>query len=186
MKAVCWPVGFVLVGVAASLLARPGVAVGSPQTREIRSVGVTVQTSLDNQLVAQINRVRADHHLRALRLGGALAAAAADHSREMASDGYFAHASPDGSSFWQRLMRFYTAAGFLRWNVGETLLWASPNTDAAEAVRDWLASPPHRNILLDPGWRELGVAAVHEVKAPGVYREREVTIVTVDYGVRTR
>ena len=102
-----------------------GAAVGS-HAREIRSIGVTMRTGLDNEIVAQINRVRADHHLRSLTLGGALAAAAADHSREMAIDGYFAHASPDvvhllGGGSYAPTRR----ARFRRWNVGETLLWVS-------------------------------------------------------------
>jgi hypothetical protein len=37
---------------------------------------------------------------------------------------------------------------------------------------------------MNPRWREIGVAAVHEPDAPGVYEGREVTIVTTDFGVR--
>jgi uncharacterized protein YkwD len=46
-------------------------------------------------------------------------------------------------------------------------------------------SPPHRANLLSPRWREVGLAAVHVGRAPGVYGGREVTIVTADFGVRS-
>jgi uncharacterized protein YkwD len=45
-------------------------------------------------------------------------------------------------------------------------------------------SPEHRANLLNRKWREMGLSAVHEVNAPGVYGGDEVTIVTADFGVR--
>jgi uncharacterized protein YkwD len=103
----------------------------------------------------------------------------------MAADGYFDHASHDGTSFAKRLEHFYPSSGYRRWMVGETLLWSSPDVDAAAAVEDWLASPPHRRILLTPSWRQIGISAVHETSAPGVYGGLEVTIITADFGVRS-
>jgi hypothetical protein len=38
--------------------------------------------------------------------------------------------------------------------------------------------------MLDPQWREIGVSAVHSLRAPGVYHGLAVTIVTTDFGVR--
>jgi len=57
---------------------------------------------------------------------------------------------------------------------------------AAQALRLWLASPPHRANLLDPHWRELGLSAVHSTGAPGVYHGMPATIVTADFGARSR
>jgi uncharacterized protein YkwD len=48
----------------------------------------------------------------------------------------------------------------------------------------WLASPEHRANLMNPRWREIGVAAVHEAVAPGAFKGLDVTIVTTDFGVR--
>jgi uncharacterized protein YkwD len=48
----------------------------------------------------------------------------------------------------------------------------------------WLNSPPHRKNLLTPGWREIGLSAVHVAAAPGVFEGRETTIVTADFGTR--
>ena len=46
------------------------------------------------------------------------------------------------------------------------------------------AVPEHTKNMLDPRWREIGIAALHATSAPGVYGDHEVTIVTTDFGVR--
>ena len=52
------------------------------------------------------------------------------------------------------------------------------------AIALWMASPEHRANLLSYQWHEIGVAAVHENDAPGVYHGLPVTIVTTDFGAR--
>jgi len=139
---------------------------------------------LERGVLADINAVRAEHHLPALRLSPALTDAARSHSQEMETDGYFAHDSFDGTAFWKRIGRFYPSTDWSYWSVGENLLWSSPDVDAQGAVRMWLASPEHRKNMLDPAWREIGISAVHEAAAPGVFKGLTVTIVTTDFGVR--
>jgi uncharacterized protein YkwD len=104
----------------------------------------------------------------------------------MARDGFFSHDSADGTSPWARLGRFYPSAGYRQWQIGETLLWSSPDVGAAGAVHDWLTSPEHRAILLTPGFREIGVSAVHATAASGSFGGDEVTLVTADLGFRAR
>jgi uncharacterized protein YkwD len=48
----------------------------------------------------------------------------------------------------------------------------------------WMASPEHRRNILDPTWREIGIAAVHAASAPGTYGGQPVTVITTDFGVR--
>jgi uncharacterized protein YkwD len=179
------PVGLLFVG--AALLVAPAVAaaavVGGPSAA---SSGLTARSSLDQEILAQINRVREGHGLNPLRLARSLAVAAIDHSQEMAEGGFFGHDSADGSAYWERIRRFYRWMGFSRWAVGENVFWASPDASALEVVQDWMRSPPHRRILLYPGWRDLGVAAIHDSRTPGAYQGLEVTIVTVDFGARSR
>ena len=143
---------------------------------------LTALRALDAQIVARVNYVRVAHGLRVLRPSTQLSAAAAHHSREMARSGRFQHESPDGSSFSKRLLRFYPRPSAL----GETLLWWSPDAGAAAIVDEWLASPGHREVLLDPGYRELGVSAIHATTAPGDFEGLEATIVTADFGARRR
>ena len=139
---------------------------------------------LERGVLAQINALRASHDLAALRPSPALTASARAHSDEMAAAGYFAHESADGTAFRKRIQRFYPPTGRGYWSVGENLLWSSPDLDARRALAMWLASPEHRANMLDPIWREIGLSAVHEAAASGVYHGLEVTIVTTDFGVR--
>jgi uncharacterized protein YkwD len=168
----------------------PALAVAAlavaPSVGSARSIGTTTrEPQLQTSLLAEINGFRAAHGLTRLRVSRSLAAAAAFHSLEMARGGFFSHDSADGSSFSQRIGRFYAARGFRRWSVGENLVWGGPDLSAGQAFHLWLASPPHRANLLTPRWREIGLAAVHSTDAPGVYGG-PATIVTADLGQRYR
>jgi len=142
---------------------------------------VTSVPALDSGIAAGINAARARHGLVRLRISVRLHAAARSHSLDMARHGFFSHDSGDGTSPQDRLGRFYGAAS----KIGETLLEWSPDVTAAQAVQAWLSSPEHRAILLDPGFRELGVSAVHATSATGEFRGSEVTFVTADLGTRS-
>ena len=169
----------------AALLAAAGIAAalasaasGSPRTPSASL------SPLERGVLADINALRASRHLPVLRLSPELTDAARAHSQEMETDGYFAHDSHDGTAFWKRIQQFYPSASWGLWSVGENLLWSSPGVDAQGALTMWLGSPEHRKNMLDPNWREIGVSAVHEAGAPGIYNGLEVTIVTTDFGVR--
>jgi uncharacterized protein YkwD len=141
-------------------------------------------TALEAGVLGDINAFRQQHGLRPLHFSTALGAAARQHSTEMALRGYFSHSSADGSSFDRRIARYYPMSQSRYWSVGENLLWSSPDVDAGGALQMWENSPPHRENLLTPRWREVGISAVHVASAPGTYGGRAVTIVTADFGVR--
>jgi uncharacterized protein YkwD len=138
----------------------------------------------ENTLLREINQVRTQNGLGALRSSSALAAAAEFHSKSMASRGFFTHESADGSSFWKRVERFYPSRGFRYWSAGENLAYGSPSMSADGAVRAWMGSPGHRANILSTSWTEIGIGAVHVDSAPGVYDDRPATIITTDFGVR--
>jgi uncharacterized protein YkwD len=141
--------------------------------------------ALDAGVLGRLNAIRVAHGLRPLRLSPSLSAAAAFHSRELASEGYFSHDSADGTVFWKRIERWYAPAPSGTWTVGENLLWSSPDVDASAALAAWMGSPEHRANILDGSWREIGIAAVHVDRAGGVYHDRPVTIITTDFGSRS-
>jgi len=147
---------------------------------------MTPATQLRVALLGQINALRSSRGLVRLKLSPALSAAANGHSAQMARLGYFSHNSANGTSFSQRISSFYPARGFRSWSVGENLVWGGPDIGAVRAFRLWLASPPHRANLLAPRWREVGLGAVHSTSAPGVYGGGPATVVTADFGSRTR
>jgi uncharacterized protein YkwD len=173
-------VAVVVVVAGLSVSALPVAAAQRALTHSV----VTAMPSLDAQIVARINAARVQHGLQRLRLSPHLESAAAFHSSEMVRHGFFSHDSADGSAPWKRVARFYPSAGHSRWQVGETLLWYSPDVDAAGAVQDWLTSPEHRTILLTPAFQEVGVSALHAAAASGYFGSGPITLITADFGVR--
>ena len=165
--------------VAAVALVAPTLAASGPARAG------QAPTALEAGVLRELNAVRAAHGLAPLRLNGELGVAAAEHSREMLADGYFEHASYDGTVFWKRIGRWYGSYGYTEWAVGENLLWSSPDVSPATAIRLWMRSPEHRANILTAKWREIGVSAVHVARAPGAYRGLPVTIVTTDFGARS-
>jgi uncharacterized protein YkwD len=179
-----------IVGPAIAALLLASAVAAPASARQARSAGParssTAMRALQSGILVDMNRVRAQHGLAPLRPSPKLNAAASQHSREMARVGYFSHNSADGSAFWRRIQHFYSSTGYGSWSVGENLLWSSPDVDAAGAIKMWMGSPEHRANLLNPSWREVGLSAVHSDSAPGTYHGLGVTIVTTDFGARTK
>jgi uncharacterized protein YkwD len=174
--------GRILVSLVAVLAVAVAPSAGSAKTR-----GTTTRaTQLQGALLGQVNGFRAAHGLSRLRVSRGLTRAAAGHSAQMARIGYFSHDSANGTSFDRRIARAYSARGYRSWSVGENLVWGGPDIGSTRAFRLWLSSPPHRANLLTPRWREIGIGAVHSSSAPGVYGGGAVTIVTADFGARSR
>jgi uncharacterized protein YkwD len=165
----------VAVLVATGLLAAPALAKG----RSERNL-----TLLNRQVLAAVNSFRVAHGRVPLRESSALDRSARRHSLEMGRVGYFAHSSADGTAFWKRIRRYYPSRGDSYWSVGENLLWRSPGVSASQGMALWIASPEHLKNLLATQWRQIGISAVHVVRAPGVFKGLSVTIITTDFGVR--
>jgi uncharacterized protein YkwD len=164
-----------VVLVAIAFLAGSALAAGRSET-SLRTV--------NDKVLAALNRFRAKHGLLALRESAALDRSAREHSLEMGRLGYFSHSSANGTQFWQRVREFYTARGYSHWSAGENLVWASPSLSAGRAMNMWISSPPHLANLLSRQWRQIGISAVGVARAPGVYGNNPVTIITADFGVR--
>jgi uncharacterized protein YkwD len=163
-----------LLAISLALLCAPGAFAGT----------AVADHALETGVLQQINALRSSHGLARLRLNPALSAAAAGHSLEMAQYGYFSHDDVHGAPFSKRVEARYPSGSYAYWQTGENLLWSSPGIDAAGALKMWWNSPPHRENLLRPAYREIGLSAVHATAAPGAFGGLEVTIVTADFGVR--
>jgi uncharacterized protein YkwD len=136
-------------------------------------------------LLDRLNTVRKGHGREPLAASRELTAAAELHTTSMVRRGFFAHQAPGAPSFSRRIARFYPAAGYDYWAVGENLAYGTPDLEPSDAVREWLASPGHRRNLLWVKWRQVGLSAVRVPAAPGAFGGRPVRVVTVDFGVRT-
>jgi uncharacterized protein YkwD len=161
------------LALTALLTAAPTLASGTNQAEALAS-----------SVLHDVKAVRVAHGLVALKPSPQLDDAAAAHTEEMVADGYFGHSSSDGLSFAARIAQYYRSASYAFWSVGENLLWSSGSIDSSAAVAAWMASGGHRAIILFPGWRQIGVAAVSSADAPGTYGGRPVTVITTDFGVR--
>jgi uncharacterized protein YkwD len=135
-------------------------------------------------ILADLNRIRQRHGLAPLSLSPELTAAARVHSDEMLARGYFSHSSFDGTVYWRRIKAFYPLVPGDTWAAGENLLWTHGTVVAGQAVAAWMGSPEHRHNILMPIWRQIGIAVRHDPDAPGVFRNRRVTVLTTDFGVR--
>ena len=95
--------------------------------------------------------------LRPLQASPSLRTAARGHSRAMLEHGFFAHESLDGTAFSERIRT--TLEPRLDEVVGRrALLTGTGDTLEPRAiVATWLDSPPHREILMSPTWRETGI-----------------------------
>jgi uncharacterized protein YkwD len=171
---------FVCVGAVLAGAVFVGGAVTPQRASAAAGKSISTLSSLDTGVLAQLNQVRVAHGLAPLKIDAGLSAAAAQHSAEMITDGYFAHDSRDGTVFWKRLLRFYPLAGSSRWAVGENLLQASGPITATGAMAMWMASPDHRANVLNPSWREIGISAVAGSETSGT----DVIVITTDFGVR--
>lgn len=131
--------------------------------------------------VSRINAVRHAHGLQGVRLNPQLSTAARRHSQDMVRRHYFSHVTPEGFTFADRIR----AAGYLRtkrhWIVGETLAWRRKRAGPGWVVSAWMHSPPHREVLLNPSYREVGIGVVAGVPRP---LPRGGTTYTADFGVK--
>lgn len=113
---------------------------------------------LRSALLCLVNRERADHGLKALRLDRKLQRAAGRHARDMVEHDYFAHQRAGGPDLTTRLDR----AGWYGEAWGETIAYGCGRAGSPKAtLSGWLDSPPHRQILLSGSYRRggLGVGA---------------------------
>jgi uncharacterized protein YkwD len=155
-------------------------AIAPQRASAAAGTSVSTLTALDSGVLAQLNQIRVANGLVPLTLNPGLSASATQHSTEMITDGYFAHTSHNGTAFWKRILRYYPELGSARWSVGENLLEASGPLDPTAAMTAWMASPDHRANILNPTWRQIGIAAI---AGPGTLGTT-TTVITTDFGAR--
>jgi uncharacterized protein YkwD len=131
-------------------------AAGCPGARA--QISKAPSRKLRSALLCLVNRKRAAEGLRALRLDRKLQRAAGRHARDMVKHDYFAHQRDGGPDLTARLDK-------VGWNGkawGETIAYGCGSSSSPKAtLKNWLNSPPHRDILLsgDYGRGGLGVGA---------------------------
>jgi uncharacterized protein YkwD len=169
------------VAILAAIADPPGAlaaSCGNPKAKPARSGSAAIPRTM----ACLINAERRARGLRPLRLDPRLSKAAREHSLDMVRRRYFSHSSPEGLSPAQRVR----STGYLRasraWVVGENIAWGWHGRETAAAVvRAWMASPPHREEILRPSFRDIGIGAVAGAPRPV---PRGGATYTADFGVR--
>jgi uncharacterized protein YkwD len=101
--------------------------------------------SAEGRAIDSLNEIRTSRGLAPLRASKSLANSANAYSRRMLAEEFFGH-----QASIQLSSKFRTA--------GETLAWHSGwQPGPGRTVRRWMASPPHRAILLSSAFRMVGM-----------------------------
>ena len=133
----------------------------SPRTRERcpfahATPGQARARSLGAALRCLVNRHRRRHHIARLADARVLDRIARRSAEDMRNRGYFGHTSPDGRGLRDRVH----SAGMR--SVGEVIAWGCGNLSSpAATVRQWLASPLHRRMVLSRRYTVIGAGVTN-------------------------
>lgn len=119
------------------------------------------------------NVQRENNGLPGLTDNSTLDAAALAKGKDMLAKGYWAHVAPDGTQPWA----FFVAANYDYRYAGENL--ARDFSDANSAVNAWMASPTHRENVLSPNYKEIGIGVVE-----GNLAGADTTIIVQFFGTK--
>ena len=124
-------------------------------------------------VIKLVNEARKDAGVGLLMENPKLKAAAEKKARDMVEKNYFAHISPEGKSPWDWIQQ----EGYDYRFAGENL--AIDYTSAKEQQEAWMDSPLHRKNILNPDYKEIGVAAVK-----GMVEGRKTTVTVQEFGTK--
>lgn len=125
------------------------------------------------EIVRITNIKRVEAGLGELTLNQTLSSAAYTKGRDMIDKDYWAHVSPDGTQPW----KFFSEFGYKYRYAGENL--ARDFSNASAAVDAWMNSPTHRENMLNPKYKEIGIGVVE-----GDLAGSDTTIIVQFFGAR--
>jgi len=140
----------------------------------ISTLSLASAAASSSGIIDLVNSTRQSSGLNTLTVNDKLTAAAQAKANDMIEKDYFAHISPDGRQPWD----FISGAGYDYIYAGENL--AIGYNDNQEVMTAWMNSPTHRENILNPNYREIGVAS-----ASGEYEGAQTTVVVQMFGSTT-
>ena len=164
------PFAAVLAGVV--LLVAPSLAAAQGTGCHFTRSAATAapEPNMRSALRCLVNVERARHGLPMLHSSQELNIAADGHGADMVARRYFAHVSPEGASVADRARAAGYLGGSNDWALGEDIGWGTGSESTPESIfQAFMNSPPHRRVILDRDFREIGVgvAAGVPVSATG-------------------
>jgi uncharacterized protein YkwD len=109
-------------------------------------------------MLQEVNRLRAEAGVPALRACFRLTRSATSYAATMANRNHYGHIGPDGSDVWQRA----AAAGYRGSVTAENI--GAGQRSVGEVMTDWRESESHYRALIDPAYTHIGfgyLAAFH-------------------------
>jgi len=133
---------------------------GTQQSASVELASVSAYPALsahsyETKVLANINRVRVNHHLRKVRPASCADRVATTWSMHLASTNQFQHQS------MQRLLKVCHAS-----YVGEVL--GRGSISPRKLVSMWMHSPPHHHILMSKSPRRIGIGATPNTRGEWV------------------
>lgn len=116
-------------------------------------LGYSANISPD-EVIRLTNQKRIEAGLNVLTFNSDLAGAAYTKGLDMIAKDYWAHVAPDGTQPW----KFFNDFGYKYKYAGENLARDFTNPNAA--VEAWMNSPTHRENILNPKYKEIGIGVV--------------------------
>jgi hypothetical protein len=123
------------------------------------------------RVIELTNQERAKAGAPALIYNSALTEAALRKAGDMFAFNYWAHNSPSGRDPWS----FFLEVGYRYLYAGENLARDFANPEAVVAA--WMASPTHRDNIINSKYKEIGVAVID-----GTLNGIETTLVVQHFG----
>jgi uncharacterized protein YkwD len=160
-------VGALLACAGALAAGTAGAATGGPECRNA-SLRPTAKNlgAVDAATLCLVNRERTVDGLRALQANRELGHVAASQVGSMVHKDYYADIGPSGQTPMALVSVTRYSAHAADLDVGQNIAWGTGSyATPTHIVQAWMASPPHREIMLSSDYREAGVAATSAVPA---------------------
>lgn len=149
---------FLQVGFSIISYAKPGI--------------LGISASVDQKTLIELtNKERGENGLPVLVENEALNNAAKLKAEHMFSENYWAHFAPSGKTPWD----FILGSGYRFTFAGENLAKNFYSSD--EVVKAWMNSQTHKDNLLNPKYKDIGIAVVE-----GVLNGQKTTLVVQEFG----
>lgn len=112
-------------------------------------------SQIDPDVVIELtNKERLSAGVTTLKVNQELNQAALAKATDMFEHNYWAHVSPTGTEPWY----FISESGYKYKHAGENL--ARDFSNPTDVVKAWMASPTHRQNLLDDRYKDIGIAVL--------------------------
>jgi uncharacterized protein YkwD len=122
----------------------------------------------EQEVLKLINEIREKRKLKPVNWSESLTWAARYHAKDMIVDNYFEHDLHDRRG--NRLKKVCNTFEKMDFFVAEEMFSRSENigagsTTPAEMVKDWMDSPGHKENILDPETKYMGVAYLYDASS---------------------